>query len=137
MPGLLDTWWQRAIGLAERRLPALTRHRQQEALPVRLHARRIYILPTPYGLVFGGVAAAEFPRRQRGGAELPSHGGAAARTAADCAARRPRACRRRGGCALLHPRDRRAQPADADAGAGRTGSLLRRTCGRIDPGVGA
>lgn len=38
---------------AELRLPALTRLRQPEALPVLLHRRRIYILPTQSGLGFG------------------------------------------------------------------------------------
>jgi uncharacterized protein (DUF58 family) len=49
---LLDRWRQRLIGSAERRLPALTRHRLPEPLPIRLHARRIYILPTRFGLIF-------------------------------------------------------------------------------------
>lgn len=38
---------------AERRLPALTRLRQAEPLPVELDRRRIYILPTAFGLGFG------------------------------------------------------------------------------------
>jgi uncharacterized protein (DUF58 family) len=50
--------WQRVLGLAERRLPALTRHRLPEALPIRLHGRRIYILPTRFGLVFGTIVFA-------------------------------------------------------------------------------
>ncbi|HTV86566.1 MAG TPA: DUF58 domain-containing protein [Dyella sp.] len=37
---------------AERRLPALTRHRQPEELPIHLHRRRIYIVPTGFGLAF-------------------------------------------------------------------------------------
>ncbi|GAB2570413.1 DUF58 domain-containing protein [Dyella jejuensis] len=37
---------------AERRLPALTRHRRQEALPIQLHRRRIYIVPTGFGMAF-------------------------------------------------------------------------------------
>jgi len=37
---------------AERRLPALTRHRQPESLPITLHRRRIYIVPTGFGLGF-------------------------------------------------------------------------------------
>jgi uncharacterized protein (DUF58 family) len=37
---------------AERRLPALTRHRRAEALPIALHRRRIYVLPTRFGLMF-------------------------------------------------------------------------------------
>jgi uncharacterized protein (DUF58 family) len=54
----LGTLWQRALGIAERRLPALTRHRRAEPLPIRLHARRIYILPTRFGLVFSVVVLA-------------------------------------------------------------------------------
>lgn len=38
---------------AERRLPALTRHRRPESWPVELHRRRIYIVPTGFGLLFG------------------------------------------------------------------------------------
>ncbi|BFI96430.1 MAG: DUF58 domain-containing protein [Rhodanobacter sp.] len=38
---------------AERRLPALTRLRQPEPLPIELNRRRIYILPTAFGLGFG------------------------------------------------------------------------------------
>ncbi len=43
-------WRERAQRYAERRLPALTRYRQPEALPIRLHRRRIYVLPTRFGL---------------------------------------------------------------------------------------
>ncbi|MBS0431769.1 MAG: DUF58 domain-containing protein [Proteobacteria bacterium] len=42
----------------ERRLPALTRTRAPETLPIRLHRRRIYILPTRSGLGFGVLLAA-------------------------------------------------------------------------------
>jgi uncharacterized protein (DUF58 family) len=42
----------RVLAYAERRLPALTRLRQPEALPVALHRRRIYVLPTRFGLGF-------------------------------------------------------------------------------------
>lgn len=42
----------RVLALAERRLPALTRLRAVEALPVVLHRRRIYVLPTAFGLGF-------------------------------------------------------------------------------------
>lgn len=38
---------------AERRLPALTRYRRPESLPIELHRRRIYIVPTGLGLAFG------------------------------------------------------------------------------------
>ncbi|MEO8810236.1 MAG: DUF58 domain-containing protein [Rhodanobacter sp.] len=48
MPGSL----QRLQGWAERRLPALTRYRRAENLPIELHRRRIYIVPTSFGLGF-------------------------------------------------------------------------------------
>ncbi len=37
---------------AEGRLPALTRYRRPESLPIRLHRQRIYIVPTGFGLGF-------------------------------------------------------------------------------------
>lgn len=37
---------------SERRLPALTRYRRPEPLPILLHRRRIYIVPTGFGLGF-------------------------------------------------------------------------------------
>jgi uncharacterized protein (DUF58 family) len=37
---------------AERRLPALTRYRRPESLPILLHQRRIYIVPTAFGGAF-------------------------------------------------------------------------------------
>jgi uncharacterized protein (DUF58 family) len=43
--------WLLAAG--ERRLPALTRLRAAETLPIRLHRRRIYVLPTAFGIGFG------------------------------------------------------------------------------------
>jgi uncharacterized protein (DUF58 family) len=43
---------RRAQQWAERRLPALTRYRRPEPLPVELHRRRIYIVPTGFGLGF-------------------------------------------------------------------------------------
>ncbi|MGB0135179.1 DUF58 domain-containing protein [Dokdonella sp.] len=46
------SWRQRLLAIAERRLPALTRLRAAEALPVALHRRRIYVLPTSFGLAF-------------------------------------------------------------------------------------
>lgn len=42
----------RLLAAAERRLPALTRLRRVEALPITLDRRRIYVLPTPFGLGF-------------------------------------------------------------------------------------
>lgn len=44
--------WQRILALAERRLPALTRLRAVEDLPIRLHRRRIYVVPTGFGFAF-------------------------------------------------------------------------------------
>lgn len=38
--------------LAERRLPALTRWRRTEALPIKLHRRRIYLVPSGFGVGF-------------------------------------------------------------------------------------
>jgi uncharacterized protein (DUF58 family) len=43
---------QRVQTWAERRLPALTRYRRAESLPIELHRRRIYIVPTAFGLGF-------------------------------------------------------------------------------------
>lgn len=37
---------------AETRLPALTRFRRPEALPIELHRRRIYLVPTAFGVGF-------------------------------------------------------------------------------------
>ncbi|MEO6689802.1 MAG: DUF58 domain-containing protein [Dokdonella sp.] len=45
----------RALAFAERRLPALTRLRRAEALPIQLDRRRIYVVPTGFGLAFGGL----------------------------------------------------------------------------------
>jgi uncharacterized protein (DUF58 family) len=47
--------WSRLLAVAERRLPALTRLKLQEALPIRLHRHRIYVLPTRFGLMFSAV----------------------------------------------------------------------------------
>ena len=44
--------WEHLTERAERRLPALTRHRAPEALPIRLHQRRIYVLPAGFGVFF-------------------------------------------------------------------------------------
>jgi uncharacterized protein (DUF58 family) len=43
---------QRVQLWAERRLPALTQHRRLEELPIELHRRRVYILPTGFGVAF-------------------------------------------------------------------------------------
>ena len=42
----------RLLTAAERRLPALTRLRRAEALPIRLDRRRIYVLPSGFGVAF-------------------------------------------------------------------------------------
>ena len=47
--------WQGLLAVAERRLPALTRLRAAEALPIRLHRRRIYVVPTAFGIGFGAL----------------------------------------------------------------------------------
>lgn len=51
MRGLL----QRLQRWAEGRLPALTRYRRCESLPIELHRRRIYIVPTGFGFGFSGL----------------------------------------------------------------------------------
>lgn len=48
----MGTAVRRLQQLAERRLPALTRYRRPEPLPIELHRRRIYIVPTGFGLGF-------------------------------------------------------------------------------------
>ncbi|MHA6203202.1 DUF58 domain-containing protein [Dyella soli] len=40
---------RRAQAWAERRLPALTRYKRPESLPIVLHRRRIYIVPSAFG----------------------------------------------------------------------------------------
>lgn len=52
-----SSWRQRLLAMAERRLPALTRLRAIEPLPVKLHRRRIYVLPTSFGLAFAVLLA--------------------------------------------------------------------------------
>jgi uncharacterized protein (DUF58 family) len=49
----MRAWLARLQQWAERRLPALTRFRRPEPLPIELHRRRIYIVPTGFGLGFG------------------------------------------------------------------------------------
>ncbi|MGH8212129.1 MAG: DUF58 domain-containing protein [Rhodanobacteraceae bacterium] len=48
---------QALIARVERRLPSLTRTRAPESLPIRLHRRRIYIVPTRSGLGFALLLA--------------------------------------------------------------------------------
>lgn len=56
-PRAAHTWWLRLRGFAERRLPALTRLKAREALPIVLGRKRIYILPTAFGLGFAVILA--------------------------------------------------------------------------------
>lgn len=53
MQALLQNGWQHLQAFAERRLPALTRLRAPEPLPIDIHRRRIYVLPSAFGLFFG------------------------------------------------------------------------------------
>jgi uncharacterized protein (DUF58 family) len=46
---------QRVLQFAERRLPALTRLRAAESLPILLHRRRIYVLPSAFGIGFAAL----------------------------------------------------------------------------------
>ncbi len=51
------TRWSRLLEFAERRLPALTRLKRAESLPIRLDRHRIYVLPTRFGALFSLVLA--------------------------------------------------------------------------------
>lgn len=51
----LGELWLRLLAQAEKQLPSLTRLRAREALPIRLDRRRIYVLPTAFGLVFAAM----------------------------------------------------------------------------------
>jgi uncharacterized protein (DUF58 family) len=53
--GVIAAQWSRLLEFAERRLPALTRLKQAESLPILLNRHRIYVLPTRFGLVFSAV----------------------------------------------------------------------------------
>ncbi len=53
--GFLAQRWARLQQVAERRLPALTRYKAAEALPIRLHSRRIYIIPSGFGVFAAAV----------------------------------------------------------------------------------
>jgi uncharacterized protein (DUF58 family) len=55
LPAALSARWLQLLAYAERRLPALTRLRATENLPIALHRRRIYVLPTLFGGVFGAM----------------------------------------------------------------------------------
>ena len=43
------------LALAERRLPALTRLKRVEQVPIVLHRRRIYVVPTRFGLAYSAM----------------------------------------------------------------------------------
>ena len=58
MLAALAGWRDRAMQIAEQRLPALTRLKRSEPLPIVLTRRRIYVLPTRYGLFFAGLLSA-------------------------------------------------------------------------------
>lgn len=45
--------WESLLDRIERRLPALTRRRAPEPLPIELDSRRVYVVPTRFGLLFG------------------------------------------------------------------------------------
>jgi len=50
--GLLSNWRERAWQMLDRRLPNLTRRHRNERLPITLNQRRVYIVPSAYGLFF-------------------------------------------------------------------------------------
>lgn len=52
MRAAIASRWSSLLGLAEKRLPALTRLKRSEPLPIALHRRRIYVVPTRFGLLF-------------------------------------------------------------------------------------
>ncbi len=52
---MLQAIKERVMKFAEAKLPALTRYKKAEPLPVILHHRRVYILPTRFGLFFAFV----------------------------------------------------------------------------------
>lgn len=47
--------WSRLLEYAERRLPALTRLKRAETVPILLNRHRIYVLPTRFGLLYSAV----------------------------------------------------------------------------------
>lgn len=53
--GAIASHWSRLLEFAERRLPALTRLKQAEPLPILINRHRIYVLPTRFGLMFSAV----------------------------------------------------------------------------------
>jgi uncharacterized protein (DUF58 family) len=55
MRAALAARWASLLAYAEQRLPALTRLKRAETLPIALHRRRIYVVPTRFGLVYSGM----------------------------------------------------------------------------------
>jgi len=51
----LVTAWTHLQRLAEQRLPALTRLKRAESLPILLHRRRIYVVPSRFGLIYSAM----------------------------------------------------------------------------------
>jgi len=49
------TRWSKLLEYAEARLPALTRLKRAETLPIHLDRHRIYVLPTRFGLIYSAV----------------------------------------------------------------------------------
>lgn len=47
--------WSKLLRLAEQRLPALTRLKRAETLPIPLHRRRIYVVPSRFGLIYSAM----------------------------------------------------------------------------------
>jgi uncharacterized protein (DUF58 family) len=47
--------WSKLLEYAEKRLPALTRLKRLETLPIHLDRHRIYVLPTRFGLIYSAV----------------------------------------------------------------------------------
>ncbi|MGQ0800011.1 MAG: DUF58 domain-containing protein [Pseudomarimonas sp.] len=58
MRAMTSAWRERLLRAAEAKLPALTRLKASEALPITLDRRRIYVVPTQFGLFFGAFLAA-------------------------------------------------------------------------------
>jgi uncharacterized protein (DUF58 family) len=55
MSSSIPTRRSKLLQLAERRLPALTRLKRAEALPILLHRRRIYVVPSRFGLIYSAM----------------------------------------------------------------------------------
>ena len=47
--------WEHLTERAERRLPSLTRRKAPEPLPIRLHQRRVYVVPAGFGIFFAAI----------------------------------------------------------------------------------